>query len=106
LGRFSLVKFGLRPATGGRPFKTGFSRGIDHHDNVAHRPPTGLQKQRGVEHHRRLTRSGEFVALAGKALSDSRMEQVFEKLALRGRPGVFAKYPTCDRGPVNVAVFS
>ena len=104
LGGFSLVELGLSPTPGASSGESRSAVGVDHQHNVAHRPPPSFQQKRSVEHHGRSASPEHFLALGLKPLANSRVKQVFKKLALSRRVPSIAKYMPCHGRPVNAAI--
>ena len=97
-------KFLFAPTTLLRPCQPKPARGVDKQQYTTKTIPTGLQKQRGIEHGVHNTGLGHLPGLPTQKPPDFRMSQFFQEFSLGRAVGLAGKHDFCQPGPVDVAV--
>ena len=97
-------KFLFAPTTLLRPCQPKPARGVDKQQYTTKTIPTGLQKQRGIEHGGHNTGLGHVLGLPIQELADFGMGQFFQVFSLGGAGGQIGKHDFCQPGPIDVAV--
>jgi len=92
------------PTTLLRPCQPKPARSIDKQQYTTKTIPTGLQKQRGIEHGGHNTGLGHLSGLSTQELPDFGMGQFFQVFSLGGAGGRIGKHDSCQPGPIDVAI--